>query len=42
MSPLALLLVALAIAAIVLGFTGRQDNLIAAIKGTPYKGSTLK
>jgi hypothetical protein len=41
-NPEALVIVALGLFLMVLGFKGKTDNLIAAIKGTPYGSSTLQ
>jgi hypothetical protein len=41
-NPEALIVVALGVFLMVLGFKGKTDNLIAAVKGKPYAGSTLK
>jgi hypothetical protein len=42
MNPVAILVLLLALALIVVGFKGHQDNVIAAVTGKPWKGSTLK
>jgi hypothetical protein len=41
-NPEALVIVALGIFMVVLGFKGKTDNVIAAVKGQAYGGSTLK
>lgn len=41
-NPGALLILALGIVLVVLGFKGHSDNLIAAATGKPYRQSTIK
>jgi hypothetical protein len=41
-NPEALIIIGLGLFMIVLGFKGKTDNAIAAIKGQAYGGSTLK
>jgi hypothetical protein len=41
-NPEALIVVALGLFMVILGFKGKTDNVIAAAKGTPYGSSTLK
>lgn len=41
-NPGALLLLALGVILLVLGFRGNQDNLIAGITGKPYGKSSLR
>ena len=40
-NPEALVIIALGIFMMVLGFKGKTDNIIAAVKGTAYGESTL-
>jgi hypothetical protein len=40
-NPEALVIIALGLFLLVLGFKGKTDNIIAAVKGTPYGKSTL-
>jgi hypothetical protein len=42
MNPVAVLLLLVAVLFIIVGFKGKQDNLIATVKGSPYGNSTLK
>jgi hypothetical protein len=41
-NPESLIIVALGVFLMVLGFKGKTDNLIAAVKGQPYGASSLK
>jgi hypothetical protein len=41
-NPEALVIVALGLFLMVIGFKGKTDNLIAAVKGAPYGKSTLQ
>jgi hypothetical protein len=41
-NPEALVIVALGLFMMVLGFKGKTDNMIAAVKGKPYGQSSLK
>ena len=40
-NPESLVIVALGLFMVVLGFKGKTDNVIAAVKGAPYGKSTL-
>ena len=42
MNPVALLLAAIGLFLLVVGFKGKQDTLITAVTGKPYGSSTLK
>jgi hypothetical protein len=41
MNPWGLLLILLGLAMVVIGFTGKQDDIVAAFTGKAYKGSNL-
>ena len=41
-NPESLVVVALGLFMVVLGFKGKTDNVIAAVKGQPYGSSTLQ
>ncbi len=41
-NPAAVIVCAVAVLFIVIGFRGKSDNLLAALMGRPYGGSTLK
>jgi hypothetical protein len=41
-NPEALVIVALGLFMVILGFKGKTDNVIAAVKGSSYGSSTLK
>jgi hypothetical protein len=41
-NPESLVVVALGLFMVVLGFKGKTDNVIAAVKGQPYGNSTLQ
>jgi hypothetical protein len=42
LNPWAALIVLIGLGAIVIGFKGNEQNLIAAVLGRPYKQSTLR
>jgi hypothetical protein len=42
LNPWAVVIVLIALACIVIGYKGNEQNLIAALLGRPYKSSSLK
>ncbi len=42
LNPWAVVIILIGIGAIIVGFKGNEQNLIAATTGKPYKSSTLK
>lgn len=41
-NPWAVLIILIGLGAVVIGFKGNEQNLIAAVLGRGYKGSSLK